>query len=136
VPERTALGDELAIRRTLVTYCHRCDDGDFDGLVDQFTPDGSFSYRDEVVPGHERLRAWFEGKQPPERRGKHLTTNTVIDIDGDRAHALSDFVFLRVPEGATDPVIVVAGRYRDEFHRVGDRWLIDRREVQVMSAAS
>jgi hypothetical protein len=89
VPEQTALGDELAIRRTLAIYCHRCDDGDFAGLVDQFTPDGSFSYVGEVVSGRERLREWFESRQPPERRGRHLTTNTVVDIDGDRAHALS-----------------------------------------------
>jgi hypothetical protein len=136
VPERTALGDELAIRRTLAIYCHLCDDGNFAELVDQFTPDGSFSYLGDVVRGHEHLRTWFESKQPPERRGKHLTTNAVVDIDGDRAHALSDFVFLRLLEGSTNPVIAIAGRYRDELHRIGDRWLINRREVQVMSVAS
>jgi hypothetical protein len=102
LPERTALHDELAIRRTLAIYCHHCDDGDFAQLVDQFTPDGSFSYLGEVVTGHEHLRAWFESKQPPERRGKHLTTNTVIDIDRDRAHAMSDFVFLRLLEDSTN----------------------------------
>jgi hypothetical protein len=136
VPERTALHDELAIRRTLSIYCHHCDDGDFAELVDQFTPDGSFSYLGEVVTGHQHLRAWFESKQPPERRGKHLTTNTVIDIDRDRAHAMSDFVFLRLLEGSTNPVIAIAGRYRDELHCIGGRWLIDRREVEVMLAAS
>jgi ketosteroid isomerase-like protein len=135
VPERTAVGDELAIRRTLATYCHHVDDGDFAELVDQFTPDGTFSYQGEEVTGHEDLRAWFESKQPPERRGKHLTTNTVIDITRDRAHALSDFVFLRLLEDSGAPVIVIAGRYRDELRRIGDRWLIDRREVQVMSVA-
>jgi 3-phenylpropionate/cinnamic acid dioxygenase small subunit len=136
VSERTALADELAIRQTLAIYCHHCDDAKFDELVDQFTSDGSFSYQGEVMRGHEQLRAWFEDKQPPDRRGKHLTTNSVVDIDGDRAYAKSDFVFLRLPEGSTNPVIAVAGRYHDELHRIGDRWLIDRREVQVMSAAT
>jgi hypothetical protein len=134
VPERTALHDELAIRRTLAIYCHRCDDGDFAELVDQFTTDGSFAYLGEEVTGHEQLRAWFESKQPPDRRGKHLTMNTVVDIDGDRAHAVSDFVFLRLVDGSPSPA--VAGRYRDELHCVNGRWLIDRREVHVMSVPS
>jgi len=136
VPERTAVRDDLAIRRTLAIYCHHCDDGAFAELVDQFTPHGSFSYQGEVVTGHEHLRAWFETRQPPARRGKHLTTNSVIDIDGDRAHAVSDFMFLRLVDGSASPVIAIAGRYRDELHRIGDRWLFDRREVQVMSVAS
>jgi ketosteroid isomerase-like protein len=134
VPERTALHDELAIRRTLAIYCHHCDDGDFAELVDQFTPDGSFAYLGEVVTGLEHLRAWFENRQPPERRGKHLTTNTVIDVDGDRAHAVSDFVFLRLLDGSPSPAI--AGRYRDELHCINGRWLIYRREVHVMSVRS
>jgi hypothetical protein len=135
VPERTALHDELAIRRVVASYCHHTDDANFAELVDLFTPDGSFSYQGEVVTGHEQLRAWFESKQPPERRGKHLTTNTVIDIDQDRALSTSDFVFLRLPEGTTTPVIAIAGRYLDELHHIGDRWLIARREVQVMPIA-
>lgn len=134
MPERTALHDELAIRRTLAIYCHRCDDGDFAELVDQFTTDGSFAYLGEEVTGHEQLRAWFESKQPPDRRGKHLTMNTVVDVDGDRAHAVSDFVFLRLVDGSPSPA--VAGRYRDELHWVNGRWLIDRREVHVMSVPS
>ena len=134
MPEPTALHDELAIRRTLALYCHRCDDGDFAELVDQFTTDGSFAYLGEVVTGREQLRAWFESKQPPDRRGKHLTMNTVVDIDGDRAHAVSDFVFLRLVDGSPSPA--VAGRYRDELHCVTGRWLIDRREVHVMSVPS
>jgi hypothetical protein len=136
VPERTVVADDLAIRRTLAIFCHHVDDGDFADLVDQFTPDGTFSYQGEEVTGHEHLRAWFAGKQPPERRGKHLTTNTAVDIDGDRARAQSDFMFLQLLEGSTNPVIAIAGRYRDQLHRVGERWLIDRREVHVMSAAS
>jgi hypothetical protein len=136
VPERTAVVDELAIRRALAIYCHLCDDGDFAGLVDQFTPDGSFSYQGEVVSGQEQLRAWFESKQPPERRGKHLTTNTVVDVHGDRADAASDFVFLRLSEGSAVPEIAIAGRYRDALHRSGERWLFARREVHVMLATS
>jgi SnoaL-like domain len=134
VPERTALHNELAIARTLAVYCHRCDDGDFAELVDQFTTDGSFAYLGEEITGHEQLRAWFESKQPPDRRGKHLTMNVVVDIDGDRARAVSDFVFLRLVDGSPSPA--VAGRYRDELQCVNGRWLIGRREVHLMSVPS
>ena len=128
--DMTALADELAIRRTLSSYCHRCDDGDFARLVDQFTRDGALVFGDEVVTGRAELLAWFERNQPAELRGKHLMTNTVVEVEGDRASALSDFVFLRVVDGGPRPA--VAGRYRDELVRVGDEWLLERRDIHIM----
>jgi hypothetical protein len=124
------LADELAIQRMLSTYCHLCDDGDFARLVDRFTPDGALAFGNEVVTGRAEVLAWFERNQPPELRGKHLMTNTVVEVAGDRASALSDFVFLRVVDGRTRPA--VAGRYRDELVRVGEEWLLERRDIRIM----
>jgi hypothetical protein len=126
----TVLADELAIRRTLSSYCHLCDDGDFSRLVNQFTPHGALVFGDEVVTGRAELLTWFERNQPPEFRGKHLMTNTVVEVADDRASALSDFVFLRLVDGRPRPAI--AGRYRDDLVRTGDRWLLERRDIQIM----
>jgi SnoaL-like domain len=128
------LRDELAVERTLAAYCHLCDDGDFARLVELFTPDGSVAFGREVVTGRDALMIWFANRQPPERRGKHLTMNIIVDIDGNRAEAVSDYVFLRLVDGAVIPAI--AGRYRDRLGRDGNRWVIERRDIEIMEGAS
>jgi SnoaL-like domain len=125
--------DELAVKRTLAAYCHLCDDGDFAHLVELFTLDGSVAFNEEVVTGRAALMTWFASRQPRERRGKHLTMNTVIDIDGNRADAVSDYVFLRLVDGMITPAI--AGRYRDSLRCDGTRWAIERRHIEIMRGA-
>jgi hypothetical protein len=128
-----AISDLLAIstiQRALATYCQLCDDGEFRRLAEQFAPDGSFVFAGETVTGRGDLERWFEAAQPPRRRGKHLTTNAIIDVEGDRASVVSDFVFVRLVGGVPAPEI--AGRYRDVFVRTGDRWLIEQRDVETM----
>jgi 3-phenylpropionate/cinnamic acid dioxygenase small subunit len=123
------LTDELEIRRVLALYCHRCDDGDFDALLDLFASDGEFVYGARACRGRGELRAFFDEMQgTPAQRGKHLTLNSVLEIEGDRAMAVSDFLFLRFVDGALTPVYT--GRYRDLFARVEHRWRITRREVK------
>jgi SnoaL-like domain len=129
----TDVAAQLAISRALAEYCHLCDDGDFSNLVQRFAPGGSFAFGGAVVSGRDALEEWFARNQRPELRGKHLTTNAIVDVDGDRARVVSDFVFLRTIDGVVTPQI--AGRYRDAFVKLGDQWLIDRREVEVQPAA-
>ena len=125
--ERHEQDDRRAIARLLAEYCHLCDDGDFDALVDRFTIDGSFVLFGQETTGREALRRWYEEMQRPERRGKHITGNMVVDVHGDRATAASDFVFVARVDGRLAPLM--AGRYVDELHRHGGRWLIGRREA-------
>ena len=128
-----AVSDLIAIstiQRALATYCQLCDDGEFRRLAEGFAPDGSFVFAGETVTGRIALERWFEAAQPPRRRGKHLTVNAIIDLEGDRASVVSDFVFVRLVGGV--PLLQIAGRYRDVFVRAGDRWLIERRDVETM----
>jgi 3-phenylpropionate/cinnamic acid dioxygenase small subunit len=125
--------DELEIQRVLAQYCHRCDDGDFDALLALFAADEELVYGDRVCRGREELLRFFQEMQGPAQRGKHLTLNSVIDIAGERASALSDFLFLRFVDGALTPVFT--GRYSDLFVRLENRWRIVRREIIRMDAA-
>lgn len=52
------LEDLDAIRQLDATYCRLLDDGDWDGIVELFTPDGEFIGLDRVS-GHEELRRFF-----------------------------------------------------------------------------
>jgi hypothetical protein len=87
--------DELALQRLLAEYCHRIDRGDFTSVAELFTVDGSFTWGDDVPTGRAELAAWFESRQPPHRRGKHASINPIVDIDGDRADVVSDYLFVR-----------------------------------------
>jgi hypothetical protein len=125
-----AVADELAIGRVLHAYCQLLEDGDFAALADQFAPQGSYSYAGEVVTGRTALQEWFAEHNPPERRGKHLTVNAIVDVRGDQAEVTSDFLFIRVVDGAVTPVF--AGRYFDVLTRTEGRWVIESRVIDLL----
>jgi hypothetical protein len=119
---------ELAIRRVLATYCHRCDDGDLGAVVELFTADGVFATAGVEARGHDAIHAFFLERQGrPDQRGRHLTVNSDVDVDGSRATVVSDFVFLRHVDGVAVPAIV--GRYHDALVRVEGTWRFARRDV-------
>jgi uncharacterized protein (TIGR02246 family) len=122
--------DELDIHSALARYCHRCDDGDPDGVARLFAPDGVFAvpYRDLEARGRTAIAEFFHTNQGrPEQRGKHLTTNTVIEYENGRVTLVSDFLFLQ-PAGAK-PTPAMSGRYNDEFVKIDGKWLFTRRNV-------
>ena len=80
--------------------------------------------------GPEALRAFIEDDQPPERRGLHLTTDSVIRFVGKEAHVRSNFVFLAAGRNAS--MIVAAGRYLDILVKCGDEWLFREREAVLV----
>ena len=125
------LADELAIRRTLAAYCHHLDDGDFSSLAHRFTEDGSYTYGTADLSGRATLESWFAEMNPPERRGKHLTMNVIVDVEGDRAFAYSDYLFVRIVDGTLTPLF--SGRYRDELVRAEGGWLIQSRVVTPLT---
>lgn len=123
--------DGEAIQRLIARYCHTCDDGDFGAFGDLWADDAEFVLRGTVTTGRDAIRNAIVGMQPPERRGRHMTVNTVIDLEGDAASALSDFMFFgRDPElGAA---LRFVGRYLDAFVRTEAGWRFRRREIQFL----
>jgi 3-phenylpropionate/cinnamic acid dioxygenase small subunit len=125
-----ALSDALAVRKMLAAYCHRLDDGDFSGLAHLFTDDGSYSYGPAQISGRPALESWSAEMNPPERRGKHLTVNLMLDVEDDRAVASSDYLFVRVG-GILTPLF--SGRCRDDLVRAEDGWRIRSRVVEPLT---
>lgn len=118
------------IRHTIAEFCHRTDSGDFDEWVRLFTADGCFRLFDRAYRGHAALRAFIEEDQPPGRRGLHLTTDSVITLQGTQAEVRSNFIF--VAGGETANVAVAGGRYLDVLVPVGDRWLFRERQALLV----
>ncbi len=130
--KRASVQDELEVRRAMATYCHLCDDSDFDAVVALFTADAALIYGEREAYGSEQIRAFFaEFQGDPERKGKHLQMNIVVDVEGDRARSQSDVLFVRYFGEALLPH--VAARYRDELVRVNGHWRFARREIQRLN---
>jgi uncharacterized protein (TIGR02246 family) len=131
--EGRAVGeDEDQIRRTLSEYSQRCDDGRFDEWAELFTEDARFVLSGNVTEGRDSIRELMISMMPPERRGQHVTSNSLVDVDGDSATVSTDYLFVRPT--ADGPTIVAAGRYRDVLAREGRSWRFRERAITMLGA--
>ena len=65
-------------------------------------------------------------------RSKHVTTNLIIEVDDERAHATCRSYYTVLQQTDEVPLQpIVAGRYHDEFARVDDQWHFARRTMFV-----
>lgn len=119
--------DEEAIRRTLVRYCHLCDDGRFDEFAGLFTEDATFTVMGTTHRGRDEIRGFMQAAQAPERRGKHLISEPLIEVDGDEARCGTDYAFVSRQGDAL--VVLSTGRYVDRLVREGDGWSFASREI-------
>lgn len=127
--------DKLEIRDVIERYMRFNDDRAAERIVELFHEDVRFQVMGRVLAGREAVRSMFSGpgsdapawtapgellKQPG---SVHISSNPVIDVDGDTATAETDFLVVsRGDDGRAKAKLV--GRYRDEFRRVDGRWLI------------
>ena len=137
--EMTELRDQVSelmareqIRELAHNYCHGIDKRDKETLLSVFTEDAEWVLDADLVPtGHQAIAAMAEeGIWPTHELTHHWTANHVISFEGDGARGLCDVdstVRLRTGEWKR-----AAASYRDEYVKVGGRWLIKRREA-VMS---
>jgi hypothetical protein len=124
------VNDEEAIRRALALLCQLRDQDRYDEWIELFAPDGTFDYGVGVFTGRDAILAHVTEHFPA--YGKHLCLNSVIDIDGDEASVMSDFVKLHpLGDGTTGFEVAAAGRYDDRFARDGKAWRVRARTVLI-----
>jgi uncharacterized protein (TIGR02246 family) len=134
--------DKLAIRELLERYMRYNDDGALDRVGALFAEDGIYLVSGNVLRGRDEIREflgrsgaftdgrpqWTEpGELYKQPRSVHVSSNPIIDVEGDEATAESDFVVInRDAEGHAH--ISLVGRYRDRLQRQPDgHWLIAKR---------
>lgn len=120
--------DWHAIETLIMAYAERVDLGDFAGAAALFA---HATYRAEhggQIVGQEgsaAVQATFDTmvRRYPDGtpRTKHVTTNLVVDVDGDSATSRCYYTVLQQTEVLPlQPII--AGRYHDRFERVDGAW--------------
>jgi len=129
------LEDREAIRRLIIAYGTAHDHRDYRMFASLFAregewvsgmgsakgPDAIFKLMDETI-GHNPM---------PEGSGTfHLLTNDEIDIDGDRASAVTRWLYMTPGEDGA-PRTTILGHYNDEFIRENGQWKFLRREAPV-----
>jgi hypothetical protein len=120
----------------LADYAERIDAGDFDGVGRLFAdativdPSGAViaSGSDEVAALFRATTRRFEDGTP---RTKHVTTNTIVEVDDRDARAAevrSCFVVFQHTAGSLQPI--VAGRYIDQLELREGAWRFRSRQMR------
>ena len=81
-PQLQEIADKLEIRELVARYCRAVDDTDAEAFAQAFTADGVFETALGVVTGRDALLA--HGRKMV-FGNVHITTDAIIEIDGDRA---------------------------------------------------
>lgn len=130
VAEVRDLRDRADVARVLATFCARVDEYDIDAVAQVFTEDCTVDYgpgRGGPQSGRARVAARIARGQSQFRRTHHQLGQSLVDIHGDRAHAVTYVTAWH--EENDDSISEVRLRYVDELTRTPSGWLISRRDV-------
>jgi SnoaL-like domain len=120
------------IARTLAEFCLRVDEYDIAGLDTVFTEDCEVDYgpgRGGPRSGRATVLARIAEGQAQFRRTHHQLGQSVVDLDGDTAHAVTYVTAWHLERDET--VSEVRLRYVDDLRRTPAGWQIARRTVQA-----
>ncbi len=121
-----ARDDEAAIRELLADYALALDAGDFDECVQLFAPEGEFLVYGKTFAGRGGIAGMFRDGA----RGLHLAGSARIQVEGERATARSQVLFVRAGDLQLRPAI-----YDDELTRIAGQWRFTRRRCRFVTSA-
>jgi SnoaL-like domain len=119
--------DYEAIRQLTARYNRASDEGDRTAWLDCFTPTGSFRRSNDT-------RSFAGQRELPELAGRvpvsarHVTTDFIIDVDGDTARQTCYLIFY---DRHHDFRIAMFGTYHDELVKAGGQWRFESRRLEV-----
>jgi ketosteroid isomerase-like protein len=126
----------FAIHETFIRYATSLDHGDVEGVVACFTPDATLeSPVLGKIAGHDGVRDFAERTArllAEDVQFRHVVSNLVARVDGDRALARCYLLDFRTRSGRTQ--LLSPGEYECELRKSDGQWRLVRRVV-VMDQA-
>lgn len=121
--------DHLAIRELTARYNRAFDDVDSEAWADTFTADGVMEYSGgEPIVGRDALVALSQGTG---YGYVHITTDPIIDVDGDRATQECTVIVASRSKDRGPVAVSTTGRYSDELVRTPDGWRFKKRTAML-----
>src|SRR5579859_4414336 len=122
-----------AIRDTLAGYTAASDNADYEALSLSFTEEGILSLQGRAdLVGRSAIAEALSALAQNRGHGKgttsfqrHFLGSSLIEFEGGEARVLTYF------QALTEIGPDHAGRYSDRFRKIGDQWLIARREISI-----
>ncbi len=124
------------IRHTLASYNKYGDADDADRFATCFTEDAVLTSIGFNVEGRNAIHRWKQGNQALFAGGDdnrqaafrvhHISSVHIQLLDRDRARVRAPWLVM------TDRGLDHSGIYHDKFRRAGDRWLIEKRIIDVL----
>lgn len=132
-PELQSLLDRTAVTDVLCRYGSTIDTGDMTGLRAVFVDDARGRYGEAPwIEGADALVAWIAEAGRTRAWSQHLLSVYHVDVEGDRARALT-YVQAHVVEAADpDTATLIVGRYHDELVRTAGGWRIATKRMEVL----
>jgi hypothetical protein len=121
------LADKLAIREVLDEYCLRLEVNTFEEWLNLFTEDAIYQVYGRTLRGREEIAALLS-KAP---HGVHLGGALRIEMDGDRAETVQNYVF-----HGEDDKYSNKGWYFRTLVRTNTGWRISHTRVEIQKPAS
>lgn len=118
------LEDIEAIKALKARYCEYCDANyDPDGIASLFVEDGVWDGGElGRAEGREKIRHFFRRAPEAFPFAIHNVMNPIIEVEGDRATGRWYLLQPCTRRGEKDEAMWLAGRYEDEYVRVGGQW--------------
>ena len=119
--------DRLAIQELMAVYSRAIDFGRWDELPDLFTDDCTLDFGSVMGKhqGKDAIRAFAGMLKGTGLTMRHYVSNCIITGTGSEAEATTYVLAFTGQLGGMHPT---TGRYEDELHKVGGRWLLHVRK--------
>ena len=120
--ESTRTADIVEIQQLLAKYAVTITQENIDGLLEVFTPDGTYSAFGDTYKLDK-----FPELVAAAPKGLFLTGTALVDLDGDTATGTQPLCFI---DHATHDMRI--GYYRDTYVRTADGWRLRTRAMTVI----
>ena len=132
-----AIEDELAIRRLILSYGPAADAGLTARAASLWVDDGQYDWDGGKVPyeGRGAIKGMLDGDTHQgliADGAAHFAGPPLIDLDEDRATALTYSLIMRHEAGSGRFYLWHVSAARWELERVGDSWAVRRRENRLL----